>query len=95
MIYLNVVLTVNATVDIDTVRGLLIRQCTASRLEPGCARFEVYHSTTDPTQFVLVEHWQDQQAVDAHRQATAFKQIYEPLVLPLVTRAAHPSLLLC
>ena len=50
--------------------------------------------TADATRFLLNEHWESQEAVDAHRKAFAYTQIYQPKVLPLVTRDGHPSQLL-
>ena len=94
MFYLNVILTVTNPADVDTVRELLVQQGEHSRKEPGCARFETYHSTAEPTVFVLNEHWESQAAIDAHRKAYAYTNIYQPKVLPLVTRTGHPSNLL-
>ena len=91
MIYLNVLLNVKSPDDIAKVRGLLLRQAEASRSEAGCQRFEVYQSHNDPSLFMLIERWDTQQHVDRHRQGHAFREIYEPLVLPLVNRAPHPS----
>lgn len=91
MIYINVVLTVKAAEDIPEVRSLLSEQCRLSRMEPGCARFEVYHSTSDPRVFLLNEHWESTAAIDAHRRAHAYTTIYQPLVLPKVERVPHPS----
>jgi len=94
MLYVNVWLTVKDRADIDSVRELLVQQGQHSRQEPGCARFEVYHSTSDDTRFLLNEHWESQAAIDAHRKAFAYTQIYQPKVLPLVNREPHPSNLL-
>jgi quinol monooxygenase YgiN len=94
MIHLNVLLTVSKPKDVDKVRDLLTQCCRLSRAEPGCARFEVYHSQNDATRFVLNEHWESQQALDGHRQAQAYTEYYQPQVLPLVTREPHPSTLL-
>jgi quinol monooxygenase YgiN len=91
MLYLNVWLTVNDASQVETVRGLLLEAAKSSRQEPGCRRFEVYHSTANHTKFLLNEHWESQDAVDAHRNAFAYTQIYQPQVLPLVTREGHPS----
>lgn len=93
MIYLNVVLTVKNLDDVPEVKGLLSEQGRLSRAEPGCLRFEVYHSQTNPQVFLLNEHWADQAAVDAHRKATAYTTIYQPQVLPKVDRTPHPSAL--
>jgi quinol monooxygenase YgiN len=94
MLYFNIWLTVKDRAQIETVRELLREQATRSREEPGCSRFEVYHSTADDTRFLLNEHWESQAAVDAHRKAYAYTNVYQPKVLPLVTREPHPSNLL-
>ena len=94
MLYLDVLLTVKDPADVEKVQKLLVQQGEHSRREPGCARFEVYHSTADPTRFLLNEHWESQDAVDAHRKAYAYTQIYQPQILPLVVREGHPSNLL-
>jgi quinol monooxygenase YgiN len=94
MLYLNVLLTVKDRKDVETVKGLLMEAAKHSRSEPGCARFEVYHSTADETVFVLNEHWESSEAIDGHRQGHAYTRIYQPQVLPLVTRVGHPSNLL-
>ena len=91
MIYLNVILTVKDPANVETVRNLLVEQGRHSRQEPGCVRFEVYHSTADNTRFILSEHWENQESLDGHRKAFAYTQIYQPKVLPLVTREGHPS----
>ncbi len=91
MIHAIIILNVKNPADIDTVRDLLRKQRRLSLLEPGCERFEVYHSNEDPAQFVLCEWWADQAALDAHRKAKAYTEIYAPKVIPLVDRTAHPS----
>ena len=60
MIYNNLLLTVKDDTNIDTVQKLLVEQATLSREEPGCARFEVYHSREDRSLFILVEQWESQ-----------------------------------
>lgn len=94
MIYLNVVLTVKNANDVAEIESLLAEQGRLSRAEPGCVRFEVYHSQNEPQVFILNEHWADQAAVDAHRKAAAYTTIYQPKVLPKVDRIPHPSKLI-
>lgn len=91
MIYLNVVLTVKQTEDSERVRALLAETAARSREEPGCARFEVYRSQSDGRVFFLVERWETQAHLDAHRAGATFREFYTPNVLPLVERAPHPS----
>lgn len=94
MIYLNVLLKVKDAANVPLIRELLIQQGQHSRQEPGCARFEVYQSSNDPTRFFLNERWETQAALDVHRTAFAYTQIYQPKVIPLVDREGHPSQLL-
>jgi len=91
MVPLIVLLKVKNPADVNTVRDLLAEQRRLSLAEPGCLRFEVYHSKAEPTQFVLCEHWASDAAVDAHRKARAFTTLYQPKVIPLVDRSPHPS----
>jgi quinol monooxygenase YgiN len=90
---LNVWLTVKEASNVAQVRGLLGEAGRLSRAEPGCLRFDVYHSDSDPTRFLLCEHWETKAAWEAHRTGKAYTEIYQPQVLPLVTREAHPSTL--
>jgi quinol monooxygenase YgiN len=90
MIYANIWLTVKDPADVDEIRELLREQRRQSLLEPGCERFEVYHSRNDPKVFLLVERWASTEHLDAHRLAKAYTTIYQPKVLPKVDRVPHP-----
>ena len=93
MIHLNVWLTVKEASDAEKVRGLLAEAGRLSRQEPGCVRWEAYQSNNDPTRFMLHEWWESQALLDEHRKAEAYTTIYQPQVIPLVTREPHPSTL--
>ena len=94
MVYNNVVVTVKDEQDIDEVKSLLLEQTRLSRLEPGCDRFELYHSQSDAKVFILVERWSSAEALDQHRLAKAYVEIYKPKVLPKVDRTPHSCALL-
>ena len=94
MVYNNVVVTVKEERDIDEVKSLLLEQTRLSRLEPGCERFELYHSQSDAKVFILVERWSSAEALDQHRLAKAYVEIYKPKVLTKVDRTPHPCALL-
>jgi quinol monooxygenase YgiN len=93
MFCINVWLTVKHAADVDDIRSLLAQAASLSRQEPGCLRFEVYHSQLDRRCFLLVERWESQAAWEAHRQERAFTEIYAPRVLPRVDRVPHISTL--
>lgn len=44
----------------------------ASRKEPGIARFDVLQSRAEPSKFVLVEVYKDEQAALAHKQTSHY-----------------------
>jgi len=89
MFYLNVRLTVRREEDIDAVRGALERMVPMVRQEPGCVRFEVYHSQDNPRLFFLVEHWRSREDWVAHRELEAIQKIYLPEVLSRADREGH------
>ena len=69
MICLNVLLLVRDAAQVDKVRDLLREAGRSSRTEPGCLRFEVYHSQAEPRRFILCEHWESAAALDAQTSA--------------------------
>lgn len=94
MFCINVILTVQEEEDIEAVGQLLAEAGHLTREEPGCLRFEVYHSQSDPRVYLLLEHWESEQAWQDHRNEQAFREIYQPKVLPLVERTPHISTLI-
>ena len=94
MYCLNVWLTVKDAANVETVRKLLAQQVQLSRAEPGCLRFEAYHSEADGQRFLLVERWKEKSDWETHRTAKAVTEIYVPQVLPLVDREPHVSTLI-
>jgi quinol monooxygenase YgiN len=89
----NILLTVNDPADVGEISGLLAQAARLSRAEPGCLRFEVYHSQSDDRVFILCERWESKAAWETHRSAEAYKTIYHPRVLPKVDRVPHISTL--
>ena len=91
MVYNNVILRVINENDVTEVKSFLKEQAIRSSGEPGCERFEVYHSQADTRQFLLVEKWESQKDLDRHKKAKAFTELYILKVIPLVSREPHPS----
>ncbi len=46
-------------------------RCAEVMQEPGCEQFEVFQSVVDADKLVLLEHWADEAALEAHRQVNA------------------------
>ena len=91
MQYNNVILRVIDPANIQTVSELLQQQAEVSLTEPGCERFEVYHSQSDPQTFLLIEWWATPEDLETHRSNKNFVEVYLPKVVPLVVRLPHPS----
>ena len=89
MLYVNVQLRVKDSIDVPRVGQLLQEHGRLSRAEPGCVRFDVYHSQSDPAVYLLCEYWDTQASLDQHRLATGYLTIYKPQVIPLVDRTPH------
>jgi len=89
MLYINVQLKVKDPSDINQVGQLLQAHGRLSRAEPGCVRFDVYHSQSDPQVYLLCEYWESEADLDQHRLATGYLTIYKPQVIPLVDRTPH------
>ena len=94
MVYNNVLLRVKDIKNISLVGELLKEQAKRSSEEPGCIRFEVYHSSSDVQQFILVEQWANEADLARHKNAKAFIALSLPKVMPLVDRSPHLSELL-
>ena len=94
MVYTNVILNLKNIDDAKKVSGMLTTLAEMSRDEPGCDRFEVYHSQSAARIFMLVERWLTQELLDDHRKADSFAVFYMDNVIPLVERVPHPCTLI-
>lgn len=73
MLIMNVYVTVKPE-QLDAFKSAIITNAAASRQEPGCLRFDILEEQDDPHTFVLVEIYQDESALEAHRQTDHFRQ---------------------
>jgi quinol monooxygenase YgiN len=89
MFCINVVLTVKDPKDVPFVREVLAQVVRGARKEKGVLRFDIYQSEAEPHRFLLNQHWASKEDWDAHIQHQTFREVYEPQVLPLVTRDPH------
>ena len=70
---------------IDEVRTLLADVVPPSRAEPGCLGYETFQVADEPATVVLIEHYRDAAAMDAHRNSAHFQDIVVGRILPLLT----------
>ena len=51
----------------------------AVRKEPGCIQYDLHRDLAKPGRFVMIEQWQDAQALEAHGKAEAFVRLFAVL----------------
>jgi quinol monooxygenase YgiN len=67
----------------DKAIAASVERCRKAQQEPGCLQFEVFRSALTPERYVLLEHWESQDALDVHARAMAGSP---PRPTPGVTR---------
>jgi len=68
---------------VEAFREATLANANQSVLEPGVARFDVIQTADDPTRFVLVEVYRNEQAPAAHKD-TAHYQKWRDTVAPMM-----------
>lgn len=66
---------------IEELKALLGTMVQASRIEEGCLLYNIYQMADKPTTFVVIESWENEEALKGHQHAAHYlhyKQNYEP-----------------
>ncbi|SEK97479.1 Quinol monooxygenase YgiN [Roseateles sp. YR242] len=56
-----------------------------SLAEPGCLSYEVFQSPDSATSLLLLERYRDDQALEAHRNASHYTALVVRQIVPLLT----------
>ena len=72
--------------ELDAVLAALRPLTEASRQEPGCLLYQANRSRENRDHFLLVEHYRDEAALEAHRQTPHFQRLIEGTCIPLLER---------
>lgn len=51
----------------------------STRLEEGCIEYHLYESIEEKNQFVMIENWESQEAIDNHNRNPLLKQLFNNL----------------
>ena len=71
----------------EEIAAILREMQVRTRQEPGCMSYDVYRSSEDPHEFMLVELYKDEKAVTAHGSTDYFKSyVIERAIPALKTR---------
>jgi len=57
----------------EALRRMLEEMVTPSRAEPGCLRYDIYEMNAEPGRFVVVEAWEDESALEGHKNTEHYK----------------------
>ncbi len=66
---------------IEELKALLGTMVQASRVEEGCLLYNIYQMKDKPTTFVVVEAWENDEALEGHKHSEHYlhyKNHYEP-----------------
>jgi quinol monooxygenase YgiN len=58
---------------IEELKNLLITMIDASRAEPGCTLYNIYQLKNKPTEFVVVETWENEEYLKGHQETVHYK----------------------
>ena len=53
--------------------------------EPGCVGYEAFQSVSEETRLVLIEHYRDDDALEAHLSSPHYQEIVAGRIRPLLT----------
>lgn len=56
-----------------------------SLAEPGCLGYQVLRSVDEPTNLVLIEHYRDGAALDAHLDSPHYRELVVERIRPMLT----------
>lgn len=66
----------------------------ATRLEPGCALYDLHASLTDPERLVFFEQWESQEALASHFQSAhlrAWAKAGQAFIVSSRVEIVHPD----
>jgi quinol monooxygenase YgiN len=70
---------------LDTVLANIAAMRPQSLDEPGCVGYEAFQSLTEETSIVLIEHYRDDAALEAHLSSPHYQEIVVGQTRPLLT----------
>lgn len=70
---------------LDSVLALAEELRPLSLAEPGCLGYELLRPVDEPTTLVLIEHYRDRPALDAHLSSAHYQDLVVGRIRPLLT----------
>jgi len=76
---------VTTEADLDTVLEHVTALGRLSLAEPGCVGYQVFQKAEEPTSFVVIEHYRDADAQQAHANSPHYQEHVVQRIRPLLT----------
>ena len=71
---------------VDDVLRLVATLREQSLAEPGCLGYEAFRGAADPDTLLLLEHYRDGAAIEAHRASAHYRELVVDRILPLLSK---------
>jgi (4S)-4-hydroxy-5-phosphonooxypentane-2,3-dione isomerase len=83
VICLNVLITARGGEE-HRIAELFAKLQAASRQEPGCLMYVVHQHVSDPRKFLVYEQYEDEAALELHRNSAHFQEIAANTIYKLI-----------
>ena len=57
----------------NQLKTLLESMVLPSRAEQGCLKYNIYQIENEPTRFIVIEAWEDEEALEGHKNSKHYK----------------------
>lgn len=64
---------------IEELKRILLEAAVPTQKEAGCLRYEICQNKDVPSEFIAVEEWADQAAIDRHMATPHVKTLFEKI----------------
>jgi len=58
---------------IEQMKELLSTMVDASKVEDGCLLYDIFQLKNQPTKFIVIESWENENALNGHKESTHYK----------------------
>ncbi|MGZ4955909.1 MAG: putative quinol monooxygenase [Methylobacter sp.] len=61
---------------VEELKGLLLSLVEPTRREQGCVSYHLFQDKTEPAEFVFIEEWANDSAIDAHMTTSHVQEAF-------------------
>jgi quinol monooxygenase YgiN len=75
---------------IEALKALLKTMIEPSQQSPGCLLYHIYQMEEKPTTFVVIESWENEAALDGHKNSAHYKHYKANFEQYTAEKYSHP-----